>query len=94
MSFKTVFIIIVSVLVTIVLMQNTDDVRFWLFGDVNVSKLAVLSVMFLLGFIVGYLVGRPRKKVPLEVTYPEAPPENSDTTRNDYLSDEDREYIR
>lgn len=61
MSPKTIFIIVVTILVTIVLMKNTDEVNFWIFGNHSVPKLAVLGVMFGIGLIVGYLVGRPRK---------------------------------
>lgn len=92
MSAKTIFIIIISVLVTIILMKNTDEVRFWIFGDANVPKLAVLGVMFGLGLIVGFLLGRPRKKT-VKVTIPD----HTKTTypkENNNLSDEDRDYIR
>lgn len=51
----------VTILVTIVLMKNTDEVNFWIFGDHSIPKLAVLGVMFGVGAIVGYLIGRPRK---------------------------------
>lgn len=90
MSAKTIFIIIISVLVTIILMKNTDEVRFWIFGDAYVPKLAILGTMFGLGLIVGFLLGRPRKKtVPIadhtQTTYPK---------EDNKLSDEDRDYIR
>jgi hypothetical protein len=42
-------------------MKNTDEVNFWIFGNHSVPKLAVLGVMFGIGLIVGYLVGRPKK---------------------------------
>ncbi len=58
---KTIFIIVVTILVTIVLMKNTEEVNFWIFGNHSVPKLAVLGVMFAIGFILGYLAGRPRK---------------------------------
>jgi ABC-type Fe3+-siderophore transport system permease subunit len=91
MSFKTIFIITITVLVTIVLMKNTDEVNFWIFGDTYVSKLAILGVMFALGFIVGIMIARPRKKpVPVE-NVDEPTPGPKDNFSN--LSDEDREYI-
>ena len=90
MSFKTGLIIAISVLVTIVLMNNQDEVKFWIFGDVGVSKLVVLGVMFLLGFILGVMSFRKKKQA--EITYqdenlgePEKPASG--------LSDEDRAYI-
>src|SRR5688572_16708697 len=97
MSAKTIFLIIVSVLVTVILMNNTDEVTFWIFGDASVPKLAVLGTMFGLGLIVGYLLGRPRKKVAEALkANPELSKEDKDQNTEDrnYLSDDDREYIR
>lgn len=99
MGLKTIFIIIVSVLVTIILMNNTDEVHFWIFGDARIPKLTVLGVMFGLGFIVGFLAGRPRKQTaapvhtdPNEGAYKQN--RDLDTESRDYLSDEDRDYIK
>lgn len=94
MSAKTIFIIIITILVTIVLMKNTDEVRFWIFGDTDIPKLAVLGTMFGLGLIVGYMLGRPRKKIILN----EYPEENGDLDETNPpfkkpLTDEDRDYI-
>jgi uncharacterized integral membrane protein len=61
MSSKTIFIIVVTILVTIILMKNTDEVSFWIFGNHSVPKLAVLGVMFGVGLILGYMAGRPKK---------------------------------
>lgn len=61
MSLKTIFIIVITILVTVILMKNTDEVNFWIFGNHSVPKLAVLGVMFGAGLIVGYMIGRPRK---------------------------------
>ncbi|SDM10685.1 hypothetical protein SAMN05421813_10650 [Daejeonella rubra] len=96
MSFKTISIIVISVLVTIILMNNTDEIHFWIFGDAKIPKLAVLGFMFGLGLIVGFMAGRPGKK-PMVKNYIE---NNEDeyiepnTDKKDHLSDEDREYIR
>jgi uncharacterized integral membrane protein len=95
MSAKTIFIIIISVLVTIILMKNTDEVNFWLFGDTSVPKLAVLGVMFLSGAVVGFMVGRPRRRT---TTSEELTEERGESTLSqedrDYISDDDTEYIR
>jgi preprotein translocase subunit SecG len=90
MNFKTVFIIIVTVLVTVVLMNNKDEVPVWLFGETYISKLAIFGVMFGLGFIIGVLIARPRKKAITTDSQEgnEIPPEKPSS-----LSDEDREYI-
>jgi preprotein translocase subunit SecG len=96
MSFKTLFIIIVSVLVTIILMNNTEEIDFWIFGDAEIPKLAVLGFMFGLGLIVGYLAGRPGKKSVIKDDSENDKDDyiNSNTEKQDQLSDEDREYIR
>jgi uncharacterized membrane protein YciS (DUF1049 family) len=90
MSAKTIFIIVVTVLVTIILMKNTDEVTFWIFGDVEIPKLTVLGVMFGLGLIVGFLVGRPRKKLEVAESSDDYKP-SAEEKRT--LSDDDRDYI-
>lgn len=75
-------------------MNNTDEVSFWLFGDTSVPKLAVLAVMFIAGAIVGYMLGRPRKKaVQEEEVYESQTRSASHEIDRHHLSDEDREYI-
>jgi hypothetical protein len=93
MSFKTIFIITVTVLVTIVLMKNTDEVDFWLFGTTSISKLAILGVMFILGFIIGILIARPRKKAVTTEPVSEDSQTPDSKEKPSSLSDEDREYI-
>ena len=96
MSVKTLFIIAVSVLVTVILMNNTDEINFWIFGDARISKLTILGAMFGLGLIVGFLAGRPRSKPVIVKTEEVYPPKNDSFQERevDNLSDEDREYIR
>lgn len=91
MSFKTIFIIVISVLVTVILMNNTEEIDFWLFGEARIPKLTVLGTMFGLGLLVGVLIGRPRKKH--QIPYEDQPIENN-AAPVDHLSDEDRDYIR
>ena len=92
MSFKTILIIAITALVTVILMNNGDEVNFWIFGIVRISKLAILGVMFVLGFIVGAMSFRRAKKktaIPYQekdIIEPHRPPSN--------LSDEDRDYIK
>lgn len=62
MSAKTISIIVLTVLVTVILMKNMDEVNFWIFGTRSVPKLAVLGTMFFIGAVVGFLAGRPKKK--------------------------------
>jgi len=99
MRTKTVFIIILTALATIILMKNTDEVIFWIFGDRYVPKLAVLGTMFAFGLIVGFLLGRPRKKsinASSSATTFQSDTHTSDDLTDPYranLSDDDRKYI-
>ncbi|WP_345101033.1 hypothetical protein [Mucilaginibacter panaciglaebae] len=84
-------IIIITVLLTVVLMQNTEPVRFTiLFGTFYVSKLAALLTFGVVAFILGVLVGRPKKARSIAGSYPQ---DKDDDDDSDTLSDEDREYI-
>jgi len=96
MNFKTIFIIIISVLVTIVLMNNTDEINFWIFGDARIPKLTILGSMFGSGLIVGFLAGRPAKKIAVVAhEEPGVPLKNrSEEGEGKGLSEEDRDYIR
>ncbi|RYG01203.1 MAG: LapA family protein, partial [Chitinophagaceae bacterium] len=58
MSAKTIFIIIVTVIITLFLMVNTDPVDFdFLVTTLSVSKLVVIGFCTVLGFILGFLAG-------------------------------------
>ena len=90
MRIRTIVVIVITMLLTIVLMQNTGQVRFTLlFADVYISKLVVLTGFSVVAFILGVLVGRPkRSKYNIGAYHDELHKDDSDT-----LSDEDREYI-
>jgi len=94
MKAKTIFIIILTALLTIFLTVNSDAVDFnFLIGEpVAVSKLIVIGTCVLVGFIIGFVVGRPRKTVSSYDTAIEQADHNA-TNRNSNLSDEDRDYI-
>lgn len=96
MSFKTILIVVITILVTIVLMNNTDEINFWIFGDARIPKLTILGSMFGLGLIVGFLAGRPSKKVIVENHDEGSSPLKNrvDPIEQNTLSDEDRDYIR
>jgi uncharacterized integral membrane protein len=88
MSSKTIFIIAFTAVITIFLTINTDAVRFnFIFAEADVSKLLVIGVCTLVGFILGYWAGRPKTVVS---SYDDRidPPETDKR-----LSDEDRDYI-
>jgi hypothetical protein len=91
MRIKTMFIIFVTVLLTVVIMQNTDKVLFkFLFADFMISKLVLLLIVAIVSFIIGVLVGRPGKPKYI-------PGQNEDISNlknnPNTLSDEDRDYI-
>ncbi|MFD2583875.1 lipopolysaccharide assembly protein LapA domain-containing protein [Pedobacter vanadiisoli] len=92
MSAKTTSIIILTALLTIFLMVNTDPVDFdFLVATVPVSKLLVIGVCIIIGFIIGFVVGRPRKTVS---SYDDDIERKAQTTGSKKeLSDEDRDYI-
>ncbi|KLT65608.1 lipopolysaccharide assembly LapA domain-containing protein [Pedobacter sp. BMA] len=92
MSGKTIFIIILTVLLTVFLMVNTEPVDFdFLVATVPVSKLLVIGICIVIGFIIGFVAGRPRKTIS---SYDDEIERNQSTPANKKeLSDEDREYI-
>ncbi|PWS29919.1 lipopolysaccharide assembly protein LapA domain-containing protein [Pedobacter paludis] len=91
MSTKTIFIIILTALLTIFLMVNTEPVDFdFLVTTVAVSKLLVIGICIIIGFIIGFIVGRPRKTVS---SYDDEIEKNHPQVNKKELSDEDREYI-
>jgi lipopolysaccharide assembly protein A len=92
MSAKTISIIILTALLTIFLMVNTEAVDFnFLVTTVPVSKLLVIGVCIIVGFIIGFVVGRPRKTVS---SYDDEIERNQPSIeKKNTLSDEDRDYI-
>lgn len=92
---RTLFIIIFTVLITVFLMLNTDKVPFdYLFGEAQISKLVVVGVCTVFGFILGYLAGKPRTVLStydqkFEEHHEHLPQEGP----KDGLSQEDRDYI-
>jgi len=91
MRIKTMIIISITVLFTIVLMQNTEPVTFTiLFGTFRISKLAALAGFSVVAFILGVMVGRPKKVKTLGGGFNDG---DYDGTKSDTLSDEDRDYI-
>jgi uncharacterized integral membrane protein len=91
MRIKTMIIIIITVLLTVVIMQNTEDVNFnFLFSTFRVSKLVMLSAVAIVAFVIGILVGRPGKPKYLKGNDDEIEYEKK---QSNTLSDEDRDYI-
>lgn len=91
MRTKTIFIIIFTVLITVFLMINTDKVKFdFIFGEADVSKLLVIGVCTFIGFILGYMAGRPKVTIS---TYDKESPQEAPEDHKKSISDEDRDYI-
>lgn len=91
MRIKTIAIILIAVLLTIVIMQNADDVWFRiLFFKVYISKLSVMLLVAIVAFILGWLVGRPKRVIRLGGN---ADSHHPDDDEPGTLSKEDREYI-
>lgn len=91
MRIKTIIIIVITILLTVVLMQNTEiDHLYFLWATFRMSKLLILAIVAIIAFILGYLVGRPKKVKLLggDLAHPELDKENPNT-----LSDEDKDYI-
>jgi uncharacterized integral membrane protein len=91
MRITTMLIIFITILLTVVLMQNTDPVRFTiLFSDVRMSKLTAMATTAVVGFVLGYMVGRPKKARHIAPEYHEGDHDEDDPNT---LSEEDRKYI-
>jgi len=90
---KIIILLILTVLVTIVLMKNTEEVTFWVFGDHSISKLAILAIFFLIGVLVGAILARPRRK---KEQHPSSYSVNGETPLppSSSMSPEDEEYLR
>lgn len=89
MRVKTLLIIAFTALVTVFLVINTDAVEFnFIFTTAEVSKLVVIGVCTFIGFVLGYIVAKPRTTV---TTYDDR--FDSGDRDKDHLSEEDRNYI-
>ncbi len=91
MRIKTIVIILITFFITILLMQNTGTVKFTiLFKDVYISKLVMLTLVSVFGFILGFLVGRPKtvRRLGDDFKDPYLTGDKPNT-----LSDEDKDYI-
>lgn len=72
-------------------MVNTEPVDFdFLITTVAVSKLLVIGICIIVGFIIGFIVGRPRKTIS---SYDDEIEKNHHGSNKKELSDEDRDYI-
>ena len=71
MKSKTIFIFIVIVLLGIILIQNTQIITIQLFfWKLSMSRIILISLLVIIGFIVGFLVAKleSRPKVEQKLT--------------------------
>lgn len=106
MGFKTIFIIAVSVFITMLFMQNTDEASFKIISiTVSISKTFMLAIVLIIGFVLGLMLSGKKTVAQSEVkkSYQNIPLEIEDTYNEDQeyismnpkkgLSSEDRDYI-
>ncbi|MCJ8209968.1 LapA family protein [Mucilaginibacter sp. RS28] len=98
MRVSTLFAIVVTILITVVIMQNTDEVKVTLlFTDVKMPKLVILTAVAVGSFLVGVIAGRPGKVKRVEMYEHDNLENDEDGSRQKRrpgtLSDEDRDYI-
>ena len=91
MRIKTIVIIVITILLTIVLMQNTGRVSFdFLWATFWMSKLVMLFLVGVISFVLGVLVGRPKRIKKLGGDFIDG---TFDQNKSNTLSDEDKDYI-
>lgn len=91
MKAKTILVVVLAVLTTIVLMQNQDEVVFkFLFWDLHLPKLVLMTGFIFVGIIWGLLM-RSSSRKPTQVLNHDD--EQIQDKPFDTLSREDRDYI-
>lgn len=91
MRIKTILLIVVTILLTIIIMQNNQPVTFSiLFWSPRFSILIMMALIAITSLIIGIQIGRPRK-IRFDDSHPSM--DNPTGTKTDTLSDEDRDYI-
>lgn len=91
MRIKTIIIILITILLTVILMQNAGAVYFkFLWATFLMSKLLVLLFVAVISFVLGVLVGRPKKVRKLGGDYTD---NNHDNGKTSTLSEDDKDYI-
>jgi uncharacterized integral membrane protein len=60
---KTIVLLIFAVLLLIILLQNTQVVSLQLlFWNISMSRIIFLPLVLIIGFVIGYFVGRASHK--------------------------------
>jgi predicted permease len=91
MRIKTIIIILITVLLTTILAQNSERIYFkFLWATFLMSKLLVLLLVGLIAFVLGVLVGRPSRVKKLGGDYTS---EDAEKNSANTLSEDDKDYI-
>ncbi len=108
MSVKLIFVVIVTVLLTVFFMQNAEMVQVnFFFSTIHLSKLALLPGLAVAGFLIGFILGRSgrsraaRRRELLYAEREQAFNERSDRHQSERhqnlpgknLSQEDQDYL-
>lgn len=94
MSFRTTIAIAITIALTVLIIQNTDEATFTiLFVPVKLPKLAILTAVSAGGFLLGLLVSRPKKRKYNNIDQTNQNGGSNENNKFDTLSDEDRDYI-
>jgi uncharacterized integral membrane protein len=90
MRAKTIFVVFLTVLITVILMQNSDEVKFkFFFWELYLPKLVIMTGVIFIGIILGFMMGHSSKAKQTNTGYTS----QNDQTPYDTLSAEDRDYI-
>jgi uncharacterized integral membrane protein len=93
MRAKTLFVIVLTVLITVILMQNADEVKFKiLFWELYLPKLVILTGVIFLGIILGMLLASRASRA-RTFDHDDHNQNNNNQNTYDTLSPEDRDYI-
>jgi len=98
MRVKTIFLLAVAIVLTVLIMQNNQPAKFNIlfFYGAYVSKLSVLLFVTVVSFVAGIVIAQPKKYKIDTSHYEDDEDEEGDEPRRikpNTLSDEDRDYI-
>lgn len=79
MRFRLTVILLLVVLFVVLIAQNTGDASItFLFWSATMSRIVLLAITFLVGILVGFLLGRPWRKRKKEFARVERAPEKTE----------------
>lgn len=95
MRIKTIIILAIAIVLTIIFMQNLEAVKFTvLFSTLYISKVTVMLIVAVISFVLGFLVGRPGNTRYNHVGYDtDSSAEVQENKKLNTLSDDDRDYL-